>query len=42
MIIKPLFPFFCTPNLNPILNKPLNNKRCFVVSAANTVKHKYK
>ena len=41
MSIKPLLSFLGTPHLNAVFDKPLHNERRFVLSAAQTVKHKH-
>ena len=41
MSIKPLLPFLGTPHFNAVFHKPFYNKRCFVLSAPQSVKHKY-
>ena len=41
MGIKPLLSFLGAPHLNAVFDKPLHNKRRFVLSAPQSVKHKY-
>ena len=42
MVIKTLFALLCAPNLNTVLNEPLDNERRFVGDTSDSVKHKYK
>ena len=41
MGIKPLLSFLGAPHLNAVFDKPLHNKRRFILSAPQSVKHKY-
>ena len=41
MVIEPLFPFLDAPYRDPIANKLLYHKRCFVIPASQAIKHKY-
>ena len=41
MGIKPLLSFLCAPHLNAVFDKPLHNKRRFILSAPQSVKHEY-
>ena len=41
MGVKPLLAFLGTPHFNTVFDKPFYNKRRFVLSAAQTVKHEH-
>ena len=41
MGVGSLLPFLGTPHFNAVFHKPFHNKRCFVLSAPQSVKHKY-
>lgn len=42
MIIESLLAFLGTPDLNAVVDKPLHNKRRFVITASKAVEHKHK
>ena len=41
MVVKSLFALFDAPDLDAVFHKPLNDERCFIITAADAVKHEY-
>ena len=42
MVVKPLLAFLYAPDLDPLLDEPLHDERCFIFASSKPVKHENK